>query len=422
MALYRCASCGSPNVVLDAQEGGVSYNYAKGIAGTVILSAGGGAAGIESKSKMVYKCADCGLTLSYCMNANTKKAIDVGVQYSSMRDMLYDGDIRVSWEYLTSRYKNIESGEGDAYLREEQEKNNAMANAAMEKFAGLAQDIALYQKDPEAFNARYDELYKIWEEKYLGLLEQKEQEYETVLAELRKEKVREKDEIKKRYEETVNELIEPLLQEKEATEQRLATLKFYQFGAKNEAKDRLAELTNLLAAAEKKKKIAEEKKEKQEGSVYRRYREKTKQNLLAIEKKYPIERNPDLHRKRIIRFAYDVEYVRDIAHYTFMAWHYLSEIMAYCLVLTIQERIGGLGVYSGYGDIDLKNRSIGYTSIAEIGAIALPTMLQVFGIDRYDADEIKAEGGTSDSFFKGLVNEDVLQVREEIDWDYYVVL
>ena len=45
MSLYRCAACGSPNVVKDSQAGGVSFNYKKGIVGTVVLGAGGAAAG-----------------------------------------------------------------------------------------------------------------------------------------------------------------------------------------------------------------------------------------------------------------------------------------------------------------------------------------------------------------------------------------
>ena len=50
MSLYRCAACGSPNVVKDSQAGGVSFNYKKGIVGTVVLGAGGAAAGIENKT------------------------------------------------------------------------------------------------------------------------------------------------------------------------------------------------------------------------------------------------------------------------------------------------------------------------------------------------------------------------------------
>ena len=45
MALYRCAACGSPNVVTDTQIGGLKYDYLKGAVGTAILGAGGAAAG-----------------------------------------------------------------------------------------------------------------------------------------------------------------------------------------------------------------------------------------------------------------------------------------------------------------------------------------------------------------------------------------
>ena len=69
MALYRCAACGSPNVATDTQTGGISYNYKKGVVGTVVLGAGGAVAGIENKNQTIYKCADCGMVLSYPMDA-----------------------------------------------------------------------------------------------------------------------------------------------------------------------------------------------------------------------------------------------------------------------------------------------------------------------------------------------------------------
>ena len=47
MALYRCAACGSPNVVTDTQIGGLKYDYLKGAVGTAILGAGGAAAGLR---------------------------------------------------------------------------------------------------------------------------------------------------------------------------------------------------------------------------------------------------------------------------------------------------------------------------------------------------------------------------------------
>ena len=75
MALYRCAACGSPNVVTDTQKEG--YSYVKGAIGTVVLGVGGAAAGINGKTKTVYKCPDCGLTLNYSMPFEIKALIDM---------------------------------------------------------------------------------------------------------------------------------------------------------------------------------------------------------------------------------------------------------------------------------------------------------------------------------------------------------
>ena len=49
MALYRCAACGSLNVVTDTQIGGLKYDYLKGAVGTAILGAGGAAAGMKNQ-------------------------------------------------------------------------------------------------------------------------------------------------------------------------------------------------------------------------------------------------------------------------------------------------------------------------------------------------------------------------------------
>ena len=60
MGIYRCAACGSPNVMTDTQANGVNYNYLKGAVGTVLLGVGGAAAGIASQQQTVYKCPACG--------------------------------------------------------------------------------------------------------------------------------------------------------------------------------------------------------------------------------------------------------------------------------------------------------------------------------------------------------------------------
>ena len=74
MSLYRCAACGSPNVVKHEEKDGFSYK--KAIAGTVVFGAIGAVAGIDGKTKEVYSCPDCGATLSEPMDSITQAKID----------------------------------------------------------------------------------------------------------------------------------------------------------------------------------------------------------------------------------------------------------------------------------------------------------------------------------------------------------
>ena len=117
MTSHRCAACGSPNVVIDTQAGGVSYNYKKGIVGTVVLGVGGSAAGIESKTQNVFKCQDCGITLTYEMPEKLRNAIDLGLVSEAARDFLYvEGIGQLSWGSLKRQYKNIEEGFADRII------------------------------------------------------------------------------------------------------------------------------------------------------------------------------------------------------------------------------------------------------------------------------------------------------------------
>lgn len=116
MALYRCAACGSPNVVEDIQKEG--YDYVKGAIGTVVLGVGGAVAGINGKTKKVYKCPDCGLTLSEPMSFETKTLIDIGVSAPSSRKNLQLLGVPIDWETLTHKYKNIENGSVDVLAEE----------------------------------------------------------------------------------------------------------------------------------------------------------------------------------------------------------------------------------------------------------------------------------------------------------------
>lgn len=152
MSLYRCAACGSPNVVTDTQTGGIKYNYVKGAIGTVALGAGGAAAGITSETQRVFKCPDCGVTLTYAMPQDMKNLIDIGVMSAEARNGLTYSGMPVSWDFLLSKYKNIESGIGDRMAARDAENKRLKALKGMEilKNKGTA--------TKEAFDAAIDQM------------------------------------------------------------------------------------------------------------------------------------------------------------------------------------------------------------------------------------------------------------------------
>lgn len=154
MSLYRCAACGSPNVVTDTQAGGIKYNYLKGAIGTVALGVGGAAAGITNETQKVFKCPDCGITLTYSMPQDMKNLIDIGVMSSDARQNLKYGGVQIKWDYLLSKYKNIESGLGDrlAAMDAEEKRLKELRGVDLLKSKGNA--------SKEEFDNAIDELIK----------------------------------------------------------------------------------------------------------------------------------------------------------------------------------------------------------------------------------------------------------------------
>lgn len=128
MALYRCAACGSPNVMTDTQIGGLKYDYLKGAVGTAILGAGGAAAGIKNQQQQVFKCPDCGQTLTYAMPEEVKQLIDIGVMSLDARQRLTLRGTPIEWEFLKNKYKNIEHGVADDIAISREEEKNARKN------------------------------------------------------------------------------------------------------------------------------------------------------------------------------------------------------------------------------------------------------------------------------------------------------
>ncbi len=107
MSLYRCAACGSPNVITDNQNAGVKINAAKAVAGTIAIGAGGALAGLENNTQAVYICKDCGITLSYPMPDDLKQLIDMGLTSAEIRKNAKLMNTRIYWDFITKKYPNI---------------------------------------------------------------------------------------------------------------------------------------------------------------------------------------------------------------------------------------------------------------------------------------------------------------------------
>ena len=141
MSLYRCAACGSPNVMVDTQADGASFNYGKGIAGTLILGPGGAAAGVSSSHRQVYKCSDCGTTLSYTMEPAMKSVIDMGVISLDYRNNISIHGMKMPWETIKARYKNIESGYADQMQQKNAAFVSSVADATQEEFDAKKKEL-----------------------------------------------------------------------------------------------------------------------------------------------------------------------------------------------------------------------------------------------------------------------------------------
>lgn len=194
MSLYRCAACGSPNVVKDSQAGGVSFNYKKGIVGTVVLGAGGAAAGIENKTQVVYKCPDCGITLTYPMAAEEKAAIDAGVFSATARENLSVYGIHTPWTYFTKKYAHIESGSADEEIKRNEahaatikeintQTMRSIADAILEDYQSYQVEVSLLEHSETDVNERQAN----WETASKNVLEARQRENEQAEKALRAE-------------------------------------------------------------------------------------------------------------------------------------------------------------------------------------------------------------------------------------------
>jgi DNA-directed RNA polymerase subunit RPC12/RpoP len=269
MALYRCAACGSPNVVMDTQAGGIEYNYLKGAVGTVVLGAGGAAAGIGSKEQKVFKCPDCGLTLSYPMEQESKLIIDLGVADANARDNLKLMGISVPWSYFTSKYKNIEEGTADQIIkaRAEQEKQQEnwladnrdrltfecnqrtkeLAQKVKKRMDLLMAELLVDEKEFASIEAAQQK----WEETAAPALAQRESFIYKDMQKIDREYAEKEVQLKSKMEEKALALtndFEHLISQQNELEEKLAHLGIFKM---NEKKTTKSQLEEVLARLEK---------------------------------------------------------------------------------------------------------------------------------------------------------------------------
>lgn len=307
MSLYRCAACGSPNVVTDTEKEG--YSFAKGAVGTVLLGVGGAAAGINGKSKTVYKCPDCGTTLSYSMSFELKTLIDMGVMSEKVRDNLELNGVKIDWITLTSKYKNIESSSFVATSTPPVQETNAapqVADKVVENTLSEEERNANREKY-EAAKREHKKAHEKWEDACLEISEKREALVsEELLAYESKMKNEIEQDIKKtdsNFKRASNEIKSKI----KKAETDLAGLGFFKFKEKKQLKNDLINLENqkatLSADYQKQKSSLKTQLEK----IAELSKKQKSQLQKSIEKKNPRPKAPDIPKELFIYDEYGNE-------------------------------------------------------------------------------------------------------------------
>ena len=325
MSLYRCAACGSPNVVKDSQAGGVSFNYKKAIVGTVVLGAGGAAAGIENKTQVVYKCPDCGVTLTYPMAAEEKAAIDAGVLSATARERLSVYGIHTPWTYFTKKYAHIESGFADEEIKRNEahaatikeintQTMRSIADAIIEDYQSYQVEVSLLEHSETDVNERQAN----WEATAKNVLEarqcEKEQAEKALRAEL--EKALEKIGNETRIElADLTSKTEALATEAEKLNTELPSLGLFKWKRKKEINERLLQIEGETVSNNEKK----SKLDASQRSTSRALTEKMEADLSQkkdeIDKKYPLEESPIEHKEKLLKKKAYLDYIRENGQY-----------------------------------------------------------------------------------------------------------
>lgn len=394
MAVYRCAACGSPNVATDTQAGGISYNYKKGVVGTVVLGAGGAVAGIENKTQTVYKCADCGMVLSYPMDVETKNVIDMGVRHAEARKNLKLYGISVSWDFLKNKYKNIETGHADEMIRMSNESEarlrkittDFIAEQVLEELNSIQADLLAYEKGID----NYDELQQAWEQTSKSVLLNREKALAEAVASLNAdikqqlERVKSKALASNRKLETKEQ---SLTAEKEMLTVKLSSLGLFKFAEKKATQNRIEEIGQELA--ELSKKVDDLKSDlQQEVQKLKDTLASGKEQLsVEIEKKYPLEESP-MQKKERLEILRD--WFRSIKEET-SEWKLskeLEQVTSYAILKVMQDGTDKKGIsFSRLDGTDWDKQNFDPEDADPIYRKITPKLLTLFGHESVELDD-----------------------------------
>ena len=325
MSLYRCAACGSPNVVKDSQAGGVSFNYKKGIVGTVVLGAGGAVAGIENKTQVVYKCPDCGVTLTYPMAAEEKAAIDAGVLSATARERLSVYGIHTPWTYFIKKYAHIESGFADEEIKRNEAHAAAIkeintqtmrliADAIIEDYQSYQVEVSLLDHSETDINERQAN----WEATAKNVLEARQHENEQAEKALKAEleKALEKAENDTRIElADLSSKKEALATEAAALNAELPSLGLFKVTRKKEINKRLQQIEGETVRIDEKTSELTASVRSTRSALTEKMEADLLQKKDEIDKKYPLEESPIEHKERLLKKKAYLDYIRENGQY-----------------------------------------------------------------------------------------------------------
>lgn len=389
MALHRCAACGSPNVATDTQAGGISYNYKKGVVGTVVLGAGGAVAGIENKTQTVYKCADCGMVLSYPMDAETKNVIDLGVRHAEARENLKLYGISVSWDFLKNKYKNIEEGFADEMIRMRNESEaqlrkmttDFIAGQVLEKLNAIQADLIAYEKGID----NYDELQQAWEQASKSVLLNREEALAEAVASLNADIKQQLEQVKTAAMDSNRKLAakeQSLTAEKEMLTIKLSSLGLFKFSEKKATQSRIEEIEKELAELRKKVSDLKSDLQKEIQELKDSLTSRKEQLSGKIEKKYPLGESPMQKKARleIIRDWFGSISKEEEWHLD----HVLGEVVAYAILTVMQDASDEKGISFSWGDTDWESRNFNPKDAEPVFRKVLPNLLTMFGLESAD--------------------------------------